>query len=103
MLMSGAASRRRGTFFARRTRAGRGVGPAGTGVATGSPLEPLESRVLMSAAPTNQALTPAAATDAANVYRTFTATYRDADGAADLSQAFLRVNDFVPNMLDCVY
>jgi hypothetical protein len=55
------------------------------------------------AAPTNSSLTPASAVDAVGVYRTFTAAYRDANGASDLSLVYLRVNDFVPIMLDCVY
>jgi hypothetical protein len=36
-------------------------------------------------------------------FRTFAAAYRDANGAADLAQVYLRVNDFIPIMLDCSY
>ena len=55
------------------------------------------------AAPQAGSLTPASATDPAGTYRTFTADYRDANGAQDLAFVYFRVNEFVPTMLDCVY
>jgi hypothetical protein len=57
----------------------------------------------LNAAPQLLSLTPTSATNAAGAYQTFTATYRDQNGASDFAFAYLRVNDFVPNMIDCLY
>jgi subtilisin family serine protease len=70
----------------------------------GAPGAPASAtHTVANAAPTNVSLTPVSATDPVGTFRTFTTAYRDANGAADFSHVYLRVNDFVPIMLDCLY
>src|SRR5206468_11354709 len=89
-----------GNYEVRFTAAGSGVQDAAGNVIAA---DASDTWAYVNAAPTNVSQSPLSATDAVGASRTFTAVYRDNNGATDLSLVYLRVNDYIPIMLDCVY